>query len=122
MDQSQLILYGPQHLRRPTKIDKFVLFTLQLFRTPSFEIIPMELVMGKCIVMDPNTYSKGRPKGFKEQDVYICEYRVDKTAHLFHKIQKIWYEQKNLLRWNRSWFWSESSEGPLVCNHRQIEE
>ncbi|GFO35810.1 histone-lysine N-methyltransferase, partial [Plakobranchus ocellatus] len=63
----------------------------ELFRTPSFEIIPLELVMGKCVVMDPNTYSKGRPKGFKEQDIYICEYRVDKTAHLFHKIQKIWY-------------------------------
>ncbi|XP_055888108.1 uncharacterized protein LOC106075037 isoform X1 [Biomphalaria glabrata] len=63
----------------------------ELFRTPNFEIIPMDLVMGKCIVMDPNTYCKGRPKGYKEQDIYICEYRVDKTAHLFHKIQKIWY-------------------------------
>lgn len=62
----------------------------QLFRTPNFEIIPMDLVMGKCTVLDPNTYSKGRPKGFKEQDVYICEYRVDKTAHLFHKIKEIW--------------------------------
>ncbi|KAH9513216.1 Histone-Lysine N-Methyltransferase ash1l, partial [Bulinus truncatus] len=63
----------------------------ELFRTPNFEIIPMDLVMGKCIVMDTNTYCKGRPKGVKEQDIYICEYRVDKTAHLFHKIQKIWY-------------------------------
>ena len=73
---------------------RFLSLFSQLFRTPSFEIIPMDLVMGKCIVMDPNTFSKGRPKGFKEQDVYVCEHRVDKTAHLFHKIQKIWYEHR----------------------------
>jgi histone-lysine N-methyltransferase ASH1L len=63
----------------------------ELFRTPNFEIVPMDLVAGKCVVMDPGTYVKGRPKGVREQDIYICEFRVDKTAHLFYKIPKIWY-------------------------------
>lgn len=30
----------------------------------------------------------GRPKGIKEQDVYICDYRLDKSAHLFYKIHR----------------------------------
>ena len=30
----------------------------------------------------------GRPKGVKEQDVYICDYRLDKSAHLFYKIHR----------------------------------
>ncbi|KAL4674447.1 hypothetical protein H8959_018381, partial [Pygathrix nigripes] len=29
-----------------------------------------------------------RPKGVKEQDVYICDYRLDKSAHLFYKIHR----------------------------------
>lgn len=30
----------------------------------------------------------GRPKGVREQDVYICDYRLDKSAHLFYKIHR----------------------------------
>lgn len=30
----------------------------------------------------------GRPKGVKEQDVYICDYRLDKSAHLFYKMHR----------------------------------
>lgn len=30
----------------------------------------------------------GRPKNVKEQDVYICDYRLDKSAHLFYKIHR----------------------------------
>ncbi|KAK3777391.1 hypothetical protein RRG08_032495 [Elysia crispata] len=96
-------------------------FHNELFRTPSFEIIPMELVMGKCIVMDPNTYSKGRPKGFKEQDVYICEYRVDKTAHLFHKIQKIWYPI-NTSKFCFDWFDKKLSMKRTFSPHEVPEE
>jgi histone-lysine N-methyltransferase ASH1L len=33
-----------------------------------------------------NTYCRGRPKGVAEEDVFICEYRLDKTAHMFYKI------------------------------------
>ncbi|KAK7486796.1 hypothetical protein BaRGS_00021943 [Batillaria attramentaria] len=63
-------------------------FPNEVFRMPTYEIVPLELVAGKCVVMDLNTYCKGQPKGFRSQDLYVCEYRVDKTAHLFHKIVK----------------------------------
>ncbi|XP_074650466.1 uncharacterized protein LOC141905496 isoform X2 [Tubulanus polymorphus] len=63
-------------------------FTNEVFRVPIYEIIPLESIVGLCLVLDLNTYCKGRPKGTKGQDVYICEYRLDKTAHLFYKICK----------------------------------
>ncbi|KAL5005481.1 hypothetical protein ScPMuIL_018937 [Solemya velum] len=63
-------------------------FQNEVFRLPVYEIIPLEIVVGDCYVVDLNTYCKGRPKNVREQDIYICEYRVDKTAHLFFKINK----------------------------------
>ncbi|KAG8542690.1 hypothetical protein GDO81_026267 [Engystomops pustulosus] len=60
----------------------------ELFRVPLYEIIPLEAVVGTCAVLDLYTYCKGRPKGVKEQDVYICDYRLDKSAHLFYKIHR----------------------------------
>ncbi|XP_016021638.2 histone-lysine N-methyltransferase ASH1L isoform X6 [Rousettus aegyptiacus] len=60
----------------------------ELFRVPLYEIIPLEAVVGTCCVLDLYTYCKGRPKGVREQDVYICDYRLDKSAHLFYKIHR----------------------------------
>uniref|UniRef100_A0A3Q2PDK7 Ash1 (absent, small, or homeotic)-like (Drosophila) n=1 Tax=Fundulus heteroclitus TaxID=8078 RepID=A0A3Q2PDK7_FUNHE len=60
----------------------------ELFRMPLYEIIPLEAVVGTCCVLDLYTYCKGRPKGVKEHDVYICDYRLDKSAHLFYKIHR----------------------------------
>ncbi|XP_036423085.1 histone-lysine N-methyltransferase ASH1L [Colossoma macropomum] len=60
----------------------------ELFRVPLYEIIPLEAVVGTCCVLDLYTYCKGRPKGVKEEDVYICDYRLDKSAHLFYKIHR----------------------------------
>lgn len=34
------------------------------------------------------SFPAGRPKNVKEQDVYICDYRLDKSAHLFYKIHR----------------------------------
>ncbi|ESO96362.1 hypothetical protein LOTGIDRAFT_143999 [Lottia gigantea] len=66
-------------------------FPNELFRLPTLEIVPVEVMVGTCCVMDLYTYCKGRPKLVKEKDIYICEYRVDKTAHLFYKVVKNWY-------------------------------
>ncbi|KAK1805371.1 hypothetical protein P4O66_019681 [Electrophorus voltai] len=60
----------------------------ELFRVPLYEIIPLEAVVGTCCVLDLYTFCKGRPKGVKEEDVYICDYRLDKSAHLFYKIHR----------------------------------
>ncbi|XP_033980608.1 histone-lysine N-methyltransferase ASH1L isoform X1 [Trematomus bernacchii] len=60
----------------------------ELFRMPLYEIVPLESVVATCCVLDLYTYCKGRPKNVKEQDVYICDYRLDKSAHLFYKIHR----------------------------------
>ena len=49
-------------------------------------MVPLESITGYCFVLDPLTYCKGRPKGYKDEDIYICEFRMDKTLHLFYKI------------------------------------
>ncbi|XP_019619104.1 PREDICTED: histone-lysine N-methyltransferase ASH1L-like [Branchiostoma belcheri] len=66
-------------------------FPNELFRVPLYEIIPLEAVVGLCCVMDLKTFCKGRPKTVKEQDVYVCDYRLDRTAHLFYKTTKTKY-------------------------------
>ena len=63
-------------------------FPNEVFRMPLYEVIPLEHIIGTCCVMDLNTHCKGRPKGVLERDVYVCEYRLDKTAHLFYKISR----------------------------------
>ncbi|KAL4227882.1 Histone-Lysine N-Methyltransferase ash1l [Mactra antiquata] len=58
----------------------------EVFRTPLVEVFPLDSIVGYCCVLDLLTYCKGRPKGYKDEDLYICEYRMDKTLHLFYKI------------------------------------
>lgn len=63
-------------------------FHNEVFRVPIYEVLPLDTIWKKCWVMDIPTYCKGRPIGSVEEHVYICEYRVDKTARLFNKISK----------------------------------
>lgn len=63
-------------------------FPNELMRVPLYEVVPVDLVMGHCTVLDLNTYCKGRPIGSSPQHTYICEYRVDKNARIFAKIPK----------------------------------
>lgn len=60
----------------------------EVVRVPLYEVVPIDLVMGRCWVLDPTTFCKGRPVDSDEQHVYICELRVDKAARLFSKISK----------------------------------
>lgn len=57
-------------------------------RVPLYEVVPVELVMGLCYVLDLNTYCKGRPLGANPEHIYVCEYRVDKAARMFAKIPR----------------------------------
>ncbi|KAK4881903.1 hypothetical protein RN001_005222 [Aquatica leii] len=89
----QRFAYGHHYLRphetfhEPTR--KF--FPNEVMRVPLYEAVPVELVISHCWVMDLNTYCKGRPMGAPEEHIYICEYRVDKSARLFSKISKSKY-------------------------------
>lgn len=57
-------------------------------RVPLYEAVPVDLIIRHCWVLDLNTFCKGRPIEATEEHIYICEYRVDKTARLFSKASK----------------------------------
>lgn len=60
-------------------------FVNELCYSPLEEAIPIWAVVGRCWVLDLTTFCKGRPIDAVEEHVYICEYRVDRTASLFSK-------------------------------------
>ncbi|XP_057381626.1 histone-lysine N-methyltransferase ash1-like [Daphnia carinata] len=60
-------------------------FVNELCHSPLEEAIPIWAVVGRCWVLDLTTFCKGRPVDAVEEHVYICEYRVDRTASLFTK-------------------------------------
>jgi hypothetical protein len=55
-------------------------------RIPLYEKVSFDLILDQCWVLDLPTYCKGRPMGAKEEHVYICEFRIDKTARLFTRL------------------------------------
>ena len=63
-------------------------FDNEVFRVPLYEVLPLDTIWRECWVLDPVTFVKGRPLAAQEEHVYICEYRVDKSARLFHKLAK----------------------------------
>lgn len=63
-------------------------FDNEVFRVPLYEVLPLDTIWRQCWVMDPISFCRGRPNDAEEEHVYICEYRVDKTARLFNKISK----------------------------------
>ena len=63
-------------------------FRNEVFRVPLYEVLPLDTIWGQCWVLDYAAFCKGRPIGAVEEHVYICEYRVDKSARLFNKISK----------------------------------
>lgn len=89
-DDGRRFVFGHHYLRphetyhEPTR--KF--YQNEVVRVPLYEVVPIELVMGRCWVLDPTTFCKGRPINSIESHVYICELRVDKAARLFSKISK----------------------------------
>lgn len=83
-------VFGHHYLRphetyhEPTR--KF--YPNEVVRVPLYEVVPIELIIDRCWVLDPTTYCKGRPVDSSEEHIYICELRVDKGARLFSKISK----------------------------------
>lgn len=86
-------VFGHHYLRphetyhEPTR--KF--YQNEVVRVPLYEVVPIDLIMGRCWVLDPTTFCKGRPVDCEESHVYICELRMDKAARLFSKISKQQY-------------------------------
>ena len=63
-------------------------FVNEVLVSPIYESIPLWAVFGRCWVLDPVTFCKGRPADAIEEHVYICEYRIDRGARLFTKMSR----------------------------------
>ncbi|XP_055378610.1 histone-lysine N-methyltransferase ash1 isoform X2 [Condylostylus longicornis] len=64
-------------------------YSNEVVRVPLYEVVPIELVIDRCWVLDRNTFCKGRPVDCAdEKHVYICELRVDKSARFFSKVKQ----------------------------------
>ena len=89
-EKGERFAFGHHYLRphetfhEPTR--KF--FRNEVFRVPIYEVLPLDTIWKQCWVLDLPTFCKGRPRGAVEEHIYICEYRVDKSARLFHRISK----------------------------------
>lgn len=60
----------------------------EVFGTTNYEALPLDEVIGRCLVVDEKTWCKGRPKVpmYKEDDVFFCEQQVGRNKRVFEKI------------------------------------
>lgn len=64
-------------------------FDREVFKTGQYRDHQIEEVLGKCFVMFVTKYSRGRPKGFANKPVYVCESRYNELEKKLNKI-KTW--------------------------------
>ncbi|CAB0034057.1 unnamed protein product [Trichogramma brassicae] len=89
-EKGERFVFGHHYLRphetyhEPTR--KF--YKNELVCAPLYEAVPCDLVAGRCWVLDPHTFCKGRPVGAPPEHIYICEYRVDRAAKMFTKVAR----------------------------------
>ncbi|KAL7299920.1 hypothetical protein TKK_0007242 [Trichogramma kaykai] len=89
-EKGERFVFGHHYLRphetyhEPTR--KF--YKNELVCAPLYEAVPCDLVAGRCWVLDPHTFCKGRPIGAPPEHIYICEYRVDRAAKMFTKVAR----------------------------------
>ncbi|KAJ6647992.1 Histone-lysine N-methyltransferase ash1, partial [Pseudolycoriella hygida] len=80
--------FGHNYLRpnetyhKPTQ--KF--YDNEIIKVPVYEAVPLDLIMGRCWVLDPATFAEGRPVGCDESHVYICDLKTDKARKSLSKI------------------------------------
>lgn len=69
-------------------------YSNEVFRFPSTnESIEIESIIRPCYVLDPGTFCKGKPLAeytsrISPKDIFICEYRLDKSARTFTRLPK----------------------------------
>uniref|UniRef100_A0A0K0E1R9 Histone-lysine N-methyltransferase n=1 Tax=Strongyloides stercoralis TaxID=6248 RepID=A0A0K0E1R9_STRER len=63
-------------------------FKNELLRTPFYRTVPIDLAVGRCLVLDLETYCLGRPiiPRYHEDDIYINEHQIDEKQRTFQKI------------------------------------
>lgn len=63
-------------------------YSNEVLSSPLAGSAQIDAIKGICYVLDITTYCKGRPVNAREEDIYICEFKVDKKARSFSKIGK----------------------------------
>lgn len=72
-------------------------FCNEVFRFPSSnDPLPISCFVRPCYVLDLTTYCKGKPINDNSSrvlasDLFICEFRVDKTARTFSRLSRAKY-------------------------------
>uniref|UniRef100_A0AC35U2V9 AWS domain-containing protein n=1 Tax=Rhabditophanes sp. KR3021 TaxID=114890 RepID=A0AC35U2V9_9BILA len=65
-------------------------FKNELLRTPLYVSLDLDTAVGRCLVIDLETYCLGRPKipTYHEDDIFISEFQIDDQQRKFEKIPK----------------------------------
>ncbi|XP_046730498.1 protein polybromo-1 isoform X3 [Silurus meridionalis] len=61
----------------------------EVFKSDYYNKIPVNKILGKCVVMFVKEYFKLSPEGFRSEDVFVCESRYSAKTKSFKKI-KMW--------------------------------
>ncbi|XP_062316377.1 protein polybromo-1 [Osmerus eperlanus] len=61
----------------------------EVFKSDYYNKVPVNKILGKCVVMFVKEYFKLHPDGFRAEDVYVCESRYSAKTKSFKKI-KMW--------------------------------
>ncbi|GMT00631.1 hypothetical protein PENTCL1PPCAC_22805 [Pristionchus entomophagus] len=91
-DGGYRFLFG-SYFARPheTYVENRLFHKSEIFATPLYDTLPLDAVVGKCIVLSPVHFCGGRPVGFQEQDVLVCEYQLDRNQRHFDKCRNNYY-------------------------------
>ncbi|GMR53649.1 hypothetical protein PMAYCL1PPCAC_23844, partial [Pristionchus mayeri] len=65
----------------------------EVFSTPFYDTLPLDVVVGKCLVMETSHFCQGRPifPSYKEHDVLVCEYQLDRNQRHFDKCRNSYF-------------------------------
>ncbi|KAM5148764.1 protein polybromo-1 isoform 3-T3 [Mantella aurantiaca] len=61
----------------------------EVFKSDYYNKVPVNKILGKCVVMFVKEYFKLCPESFRDEDVYVCESRYSAKTKSFKKI-KLW--------------------------------
>ncbi|KAL4655206.1 protein polybromo-1-like isoform X2 [Arapaima gigas] len=61
----------------------------EVFKSDCYNKVPVNKILGKCVVMFVKEYFKLQPEGFRPEDVFVCESRYSAKTKSFKKI-KMW--------------------------------
>ncbi|XP_056129440.1 polybromo 1, like [Lampris incognitus] len=59
----------------------------EVFKSDYYNKVPINKVLGKCMVMFVKDYFKFQPEGYRAEDVYVCESRYAARSKSFKKLK-----------------------------------